>query len=110
MTENNSKPKFEDFITFYEKAVLPLQKENIGLIRLDGQLKGDTRVTFAYFDYEGKTWRVNADTHIDRLKIAYDEFVKGNDPFQIKYLRDNRKAYLAIKGQPVRNAKLYIYA
>lgn len=110
MIEQHQKPRFQDFVTFYTTAVLPLKKEQIGLTRLDGQLKGNTRVVFAYFDYEGKTWKVNADTHVDRLKIAYDEFVKGNDPFQVKYLRDNRKAYLAIKGQPVRNSKLYIYA
>lgn len=110
MTENNSKPRFQDFVSFYKEAVLPLKEKSIGLMRLDGQLKGETRVVFAYFDYEGKTWRVNANTHVDRLKIAFDEFEKGNDPFQVKYLRDDRKAYLAIKGQPVRNAKLYIYA
>ena len=47
-------------------------------------------------------------------KGNYDAVVdlgaKGNDPFEIKALRDNRGEYLAIKGQPVRNSKIYIYA
>ena len=110
MTTNNTKETFADFQEFYVKAVEPLKKENASFIRLDGKLKGDTRVVFGHFLYEGKKWKVNADTHIDRLKIAFDEITKGNDPFVIKALRDNRGEYLAIKGQPVRNSKLYIYA
>jgi hypothetical protein len=110
MTNNNTKETFADFNEFYVKAVEPLKKANPAYIRLDGKLKGDTRVVFAYFLYQDKKWKVNADTHIDRLKLAFDEVSKGTDPFEIKALRDNRGEYLAIKGQPVRNAKLYIYA
>jgi hypothetical protein len=106
----NTKDTFADFQEFYTKAVEPLKSANPSFIRLDGKLKGDTRIVFAYFLYEGKKWKVNADTHIDRLKLAFDETAKGNDPFVIKALRDNRGEYLAIKGQPVRNSKLYIYA
>jgi len=110
MSNTNTKETYADFKEFYTKAVEPLKKENPSFIRLDGKLKGDTRIIFAYFQYQDKKWKVNADTHIDRLKIAFDEAEKGNDPFVIKELRDNRNQYLAIKGQPVRNAKLYIYA
>lgn len=107
---SNTKETYTDFKDFYTKAVEPLKAENNAYIRLDGKLKGDTRAVFAYFMYQDKKWKVNADTHIDRLKIAFDEFEKGKDPFVIKPLRDNKGEYLAIKGQPVRNAKLYIYA
>lgn len=110
MAINNTKETFADFKEFYTKAVEPLKDANTGIIRLDGKLTGNTRITFAYFQYQDKNWRVNADTHIDRLKIAFDEFAKGNDPFVIKALRDHAGEYLAIKGQPVRNNKLYIYA
>ena len=110
MTNSNAKETFEDFKEFYVKAVEPLKKANADFIRLDGKIKGDTRIVFAYFQYQDKKWKVNADTHIDRLKIAFDEVSKGNDPFVIKALRDNKGEYLAIKGQPVRNSKLYIYA
>jgi hypothetical protein len=110
MTTSNTKQTFADFQEFYTKAVEPLKSANPAFIRLDGKIKGDTRIVFAYFLYEGKKWKVNADTHIDRLKLAFDEAAKGNDPFVIKALRDNKGEYLAIKGQPVRNSKLYIYA
>ena len=106
----NTKQTYPDFKEFYTKAVEPLKAENVSYIRLDGKLKGDTRVIFAYFMYQDKKWKVNADTQIDRLKLAFAEFEKGNDPFVIKTVRDNAAEYLAIKGQPVRNAKLYIYA
>lgn len=110
MSNSNTKETFADFKEFYIKAVEPLKIANPTFARLDGKIKGDTRVVFAYFQYQDTKWKVTADTHIDRLKLAFDEFEKGNDPFVIKALRDNRNQYLAIKGQPVRNAKLYISA
>lgn len=106
----NTKETYPDFNAFYTNAVEPLKAANPAFIRLDGKLKGDTRIVFAYFLYKDKKWKVNADTHIDRLKIAFLEFSKGNDPFVIKALRDNKGEYLAIEGQPIRNSKLYIYA
>jgi hypothetical protein len=109
MSEVNVIPEFKDFKTFYKKAVEPLKKANIGIVRLDGRLKGDTRNTFAYFWYQDKKWRVKADTHIDRLKIAFDGLTNSDEPFEIKALRDNKGEYLAIKGQPVRDAKFYVY-
>ncbi|KIO74502.1 hypothetical protein TH53_26100 [Pedobacter lusitanus] len=110
MTNDNAKQIFKDFSEFYSKAVEPLKAANPIFVRLDGKIKGDTRVIFAYFLYQDKKWKVNADTHIDRLKIAFDLAAKGEDPFVIKTLRDNKGEYLAIKGQPVRNSKIYIYA
>ena len=110
MTTTNTKETFTDFKEFYTKAVEPLKTANPTFIRLDGKVKGDTRVVFAYFMYDSKKWKVNADTHIDKLKLAFGEASKGTDPFVIKALRDNKGEYLTIKGQPVRNSKLYIYA
>lgn len=110
MAINNTKETFADFTEFYTKAVEPLKAENTGIIRLDGKLAGNTRIVFAYFLYQDRKWKVNADTHIDRLKIAFDALSTGKDPFVIKALRDNAGEYLAIKGEPVRNSKLYIYA
>lgn len=110
MTITQTKETFSDFNEFYRKAVEPLKASNPAYIRLDGKLKGDTRSVFAYFLYDGKRWKVNAGTYLDRLKLAFDETTKGNDPFLVKALRDQKGLYLAIKGQPVRNSKLYIYA
>ncbi|MES2418649.1 MAG: hypothetical protein V4541_10720 [Bacteroidota bacterium] len=102
-------PEFKDFKTFYKKAVEPLRKTNIGQVRLDGKLKGGTRNVFAYFWYMDKKWKVNADTYIDRLKIAFDELANTNEPFVIKPTRDYKGETLAIKGQPIRNSKFYVY-
>ena len=56
-----------------------------------------------------KKWRVKADTHIDRLKIAFDQLAVTDEPFIIKPLRDNKGEILTIKGQQVRDAKFYVY-
>jgi hypothetical protein len=109
MSNTNTKQTFTDFNEFYLKGVEPLKKANPAFIRLDGKLKGNTRVVFAYFLYQDKKWKVNADTHIDRIKLAFDEWSKGNDPFVVKPLRDNQGEYLAIKGQPVRDSKFYVF-
>jgi hypothetical protein len=109
MSELRIIPEFKDFKTFYKKAVEPIKKANIGQIRLDGKLVGGTKKVFAYFWYQDKKWRVNADTHIDRLKIAFDECAKSDDPFIIKPTRDYRGESLSIKGQPIRNAKFNVF-
>jgi len=110
MSETRVIPEFKDFKTFYKKAVEPLKKANIGQIRLDGKMNGGTRNVFAYFWYQDKKWRVNADTYIDRLKIAYDLLATTDEPFLIKPLRDHKDETLAIKGQPIRDAKFYVYS
>lgn len=110
MSEPRTIPEFKDFKTFYKKAVEPLKKANIGQIRLDGKLKGGTRNVFAYFWYRDKKWKVNADTYIDRLKIAFDELSKSDEPFVIKATRDKKGESLSIKGQPIRDAKFYVYS
>lgn len=109
MSEVNVIPEFKDFKTFYKKAVEPLVKANLGIVRLDGKLKGDTKKTFAYFWYNDKKWRVKADTFIDRLNIAFAEAQKSEEPFIIKPLRDNKGEILTIKGQPVRDSKFFVY-
>lgn len=109
MSTINVIPTFENFTDFYLKAVEPLKKENVAYIRLDGKLKGGTRNVFAYFWYKDKKWRVDADTFIDRLKIAYEEALKSDEPFVIKATRDNKGESLSIKGQPVRNQKFNVF-
>lgn len=109
MSETRTIPEFKDFKTFYKKAVEPLKKKNIGQVRLDGKLNGGTRNVFAYFWYQDKKWKVNADTYIDRLKIAFDECSKSDEPFIIKPTRDYKGESLSIKGQPIRNAKFNVF-
>ncbi len=109
MSENKVIPEFKDFKSFYETAVEPLKKANIAYLRLDGKLKGGTRNVFAYFWYKDKKWKVNADTYIDRLKIAYETSGKSDEPFIIKPTRDHKGESLSIKGQPIRNAKFNVF-
>jgi hypothetical protein len=109
MAIDNSKPIYPDFATFYKEVVQPIKAANHAFIRLDGKLKGNTRSFFGYFMYQEKKWKVVADTHIAKLDLIFDEINKGNDPFVIKPTRDQKGETLAIKGQPVRDTRLYIY-
>ena len=109
MSTINVIPTFENFTDFYKQAVEPLKQANVAHIRLDGKLKGKTRNVFAYFMYEGKKWRVDADTYIDRLKLAYEAAQQSEEPFVIKATRNDKGESLHIKGQPVRNDKFNVY-
>ena len=110
MSEINTIPEYKDFKEFYVNAVLPLKEQNPTFRRLDGKTVGSTRKVTAYFWYKDKKWRVDADTYIDRLKIAFDEFEKSDEPFKIKATRDNKGESLSIKGQPIRNQKFNVYS
>ena len=110
MTAINTIPEYKDFKEFYIKGVQPLKEQNPSYIRLDGKIKGSTRNVAAYFWYKEKKWKVNADTYIDRLKIAFQEYEKSEEPFVVKRLRDDKGQYLAINGQPVRDMKFYVYS
>jgi hypothetical protein len=109
MAIDNSKPVYKDYQTFYTEAVLPLKQANHAFIRLDGKLKGNTRQVFGYFMYQDKKWKVAADTHIEKLDLAFDTLNKGNDPFVIKATRDHKAETLSIKGDPIRNTRFYVY-
>lgn len=109
MSTINTIPTFENFTDFYKQVVEPLKQANVAHIRLDGKLKGKTRNVFAYFMYQDKKWRVDADTYIDRLKIAYEAAQQSDEPFVIKATRNNKGEALCIKGQPVRNDKFNVY-
>lgn len=109
MSEINTIPEYKDFKDFYLKAVLPLKEENPTYRRLDGKTLGSTRNVFAYFWYMDKKWRVDADTFIDRLKIAFDQYEKSDEPFKMKHTRDHKSESLLIKGQPIRNSKFNVY-
>ncbi|WP_432713717.1 hypothetical protein [Pedobacter sp.] len=109
MSAINTIPEYKDFKEFYLNAVVPLKEQNPTFRRLDGKLVGSTRNVTAYFWYQNKKWRVDADTFIDRLKIAFEEFEKSDEPFKIKHTRDHQGESLLIKGQPIRNKKFNVY-
>ncbi|TDQ11371.1 hypothetical protein [Pedobacter metabolipauper] len=109
MSTVNIIPEYTDYKAFYEQAVLPLKEKNPEYIRLDGKLKGSTRNVSAYFWYKEKKWKVDADTYIDRLKLAYESVNTNEEPFIIKNRRDGKSQELTIAGQPVRDNKFYVY-
>jgi hypothetical protein len=109
MSEINTIPEYKDFKEFYLNAVVPLKEQNPTFRRLDGKEFGSTKKVTAYFWYQDKKWRVDADTFIDRLKIAFEQYEKNGDPFKIKHTRDNKGECLLVKGQPIRNQKFSVY-
>ena len=109
MSPVNVIPEYKNFSEFYIQAVLPYKELNPTHIRLDGKMLGSTRNVSAYFWYLDKKWKVSADTHIDRLKLAFEACKASDEPFVVKYTRDKKGEYLEIKGQPIRDKKFYVY-
>src|SRR5690606_31593100 len=105
MSATKTIPEYKDFSEFYTQAVIPYKELNPTHIRLDGQILGSTRNVSAYFWYLNKKWRVDADTHIDRLKIAFEACQSSDEPFKVKHTRDKKGECLVIKGQPLRDKK-----
>ncbi|MFP5079192.1 hypothetical protein [Pedobacter sp. JCM 36344] len=109
MSTNNVIPEYQSFNEFYLQQVIPYKQLNPTHIRLDGKILGSSRNVSAYFWYLNKKWKVDADTHIDRLKLAFYKSETTAEPFSIKQTRDKKGECLVIKGQPLRDKKFYIY-
>ncbi|NHA07709.1 hypothetical protein G7092_28170 [Mucilaginibacter sp. HC2] len=103
------KERFKSYSEFYENAVIPYKKANVEHQRLNGQLTGGSIRVFAYFTYKGIVWKVDDDTSIDKLDIAYKEYQTGDDPFVIKPTQKNKKDCLVIKSQPAKPKHFYVY-
>lgn len=102
--------KFENFKSFYEELVKPLKKANPEWLRLDGRIEKGNRTIYAYFQYQQIVWKVDADTHFEKLKLAFDKLQKEEEPFEIKSTQKNKGKCLTIKGEPTYNKKFYVYA
>jgi len=109
MSKTNLIPEYQTFNEFYLQQVLPYKNANPTDIRLDGRMSGATRNVSAYFWYLNKKWKVDADTYIDRLKLAFEKSETTNEPFKVKHTRDKKGECLVIKDQPLRNKKFYVY-
>lgn len=110
MSTINAIPEYKDFEEFYIQTVIPYKDLNPTHIRLDGKILGSSRNVSAYFWYLNKKWMINAETHLDRLKIAFEACKASSEPFKIKYTRDKKGSYLVTKGQPLRDKKFYVYS
>jgi len=86
-------PSFE---IFYIKVIVP-ETKYIRFSRLDGKEKGGNPAPFAYFRYSGSTWQINCDSHLYRIKEAYDSFYKGEDPFKVLVSAKGKRQCLELK-------------
>ena len=109
MTKTNLIPEYETFNDFYLQQVVPYIKLNPTDIRLDGKMAGSSRNVSAYFWYLNKKWKVDADTYISRLKLAFEISKTTDEPFKLKHTRDKKGECLIIKDQPLRDRKFYVY-
>lgn len=61
------------------------------------------------FNHRGNWWKVDEDTSIDKLHIAYQVLLKGEDPFIIKDTSSKKSKCLTISGQPSKPKNFYVY-
>lgn len=101
--------QFESFDEFYKQAVEPLRKQNPTYIRLDGCISGSSRKAFAYFIFEGNRWKVDSDTHIEKLQKAYRMSKSGETPFSKMPTKGGKGECLVITKEPLLKKLLYIY-
>ncbi|MGE5356604.1 MAG: hypothetical protein ACM3PT_10255 [Deltaproteobacteria bacterium] len=100
----------ESFKELIEKSALPLIKSHPDWIRLDGQTSGGNRKHFAWFRYNGNTWKVHSDTHIAELMKAYKEIIAGREPFIISKTNKNGNICLELIPELAGKPKhIYIY-
>lgn len=107
--EKYTPPKFDSFKDFYELHVKAISTANPDFKRLDGRETGGSRWPNAFFRYDGQLWKVDEDTHIRKLEIAYDLLKDGQDPFLITSTVGDKNKCLLIKGEPIRPRHFYVY-
>jgi hypothetical protein len=101
----------DDFVHLMETEFLPLRKKSPTHIRIDGQLTGGNYEVAGRFRHHGKTWKVHADTHYDRLMLAYDVLKKDKsaDPFVEEPTKHGTSLVLRSDLRPKGDKYIYIY-
>lgn len=99
---------YDSFTSLFEYKIKQFIKENPDWIRLDGAKSGGNREIFCKFKYNNKIWKINSDTHIEKLKIIYNSLITGKDPFIENYTKKNNLLTLELKGN-TGFKHLYIY-
>jgi hypothetical protein len=74
---------YTSFSDLIQNAVLEIRRQHPDWIRLDGNVSGGNRNTFATFRYKYKTWKIHSDTTLDALLIAWELESAGKVPFEI---------------------------
>lgn len=96
MSKINVTPEYQSFQEFYLQQVVPYKQLNPTHINLGGKMLGSSREVFAYFWYLNKKWKVDADTYMDRLKLAFEKSEVTDKTFTIKHTRDKKGVCLSI--------------
>lgn len=98
----------ESFHRWMETEILPLQQQFPDKLRLvDTGLYKQNQTPAGFFLFEDEKWRVNADSHFEKLLEAYNRMVAGATPFERDKTRGGREC-LVLKGQRGKENK-YIY-
>jgi len=98
---------YNSFINLFENEVKLLIKSHPDWRRLDGANSGGNREIYGKFKYKERIWKINSDTHINKLKKAYEIFIDGKDPF-VEKITKNNSLTLELKNN-VGYKHLYIY-
>ena len=101
-----------DFVAFYNSIVIAILGQHPGYKRLDGKVTGGSRDSAGQFEYCGKFWTVHMDSHFEPLRIAFDGFQQGKDPFIVKETKKGQSLILAPEYKRIQSTKrkyMYIY-
>ncbi|MBA4158330.1 MAG: hypothetical protein H0X65_12740 [Gemmatimonadetes bacterium] len=106
---------YPSFEAFYESVIQPLRAANPDHGRLDGQLSGGNFDVVGRFRYQGRPWKVHADTHYEPLDIAYRAPTGSppRDPFLFTPTKTGLRLDLADDLQRRRRTRfrhLYVYS
>lgn len=109
MRKTESKPKFNSFDEFYVHYVTKLKRDNPDYLRLDGRTQGSNRQPFAYFSHREQLWKVDGDTWIEKLDLAYQKLLQNQDPFKVAPTKGNKNKCLVIIDEPQTKKMFYVY-
>lgn len=110
MSKNHTYPlKYGSFEDFYNNRLTQFKAQNPTFTRLDGLMSGSSQNAFAYFIYQNKCWRIDADCSIEKLDLAYSRLLIDNEVLIEKPTRKNKNICLEIKGEPSFKKLFYVY-
>lgn len=99
---------YNSFAELYRNEIIHLIKKNPDWIRLDGAISKGNQNIFGKFYYKNRLWRINSDSHLDKLTKIYDCFMNGKDPFKINKTSRGSSPTLELKKDSGYK-HLYIY-
>ncbi len=106
---------YPSFEAFYAAVIQPLRAANPDHRRLDGQLSGGNFDVVGRFRYQGREWKVHADTHYEPLDIAFRALTGSppRDPFLCAPTKTGLRLDLAVdlqRRRGTRHRHLYVYS